>query len=115
MKTLIAYCGLDCATCSAYIATQKNDNNERKKVAEEWSKTYNANIKPEDINCDGCTSDSTRLFNYPKECKIRKCGIEKGVENCAGCSEYACNQLKEFFKMVPSAETTLNKIRKQNS
>lgn len=105
---MIAYCGINCRECPAYIATQKNDDNERKKVAEEWQKAFNPNIKPEDINCDGCTSNSTRLFNYCKECKIRLCGIEKKVANCAYCPEYTCDKLTEFFKIVPNAKTTLD-------
>jgi len=111
MKTLIAYCGINCAECPAYIATQKNDDEARKKVAEEWQKMFNPNIKTEDINCDSCTSQTSRHFSYCSECKIRKCGMEKKVENCAYCQEYACDKLNEFFKMVPNAQTTLDKIR----
>jgi hypothetical protein len=109
---MIAYCGINCSECPAYIATQKNDNEARKKVAEEWQKAFNPNIKPEDINCDGCTSNSARLFNYCKECKIRLCGIEKKVENCAYCNEYTCEKLAKFFEMAPKVKETLDNIRK---
>lgn len=108
---MIAYCGINCGECLAYIATQKNDDNERKKVAEQWAKQYNPNITAKDINCDGCTSNSTRLFNYCKECKIRLCGIEKKVENCAYCGEYVCTNLTEFFKMAPKCKTVLDSIK----
>ena len=39
MKQLIAYCGLDCEKCDAYIATQNNDQALREKTARpsEWS------------------------------------------------------------------------------
>ena len=37
MNDYIAYCGLDCETCEARLATVKNDNELRRKVAEEWS------------------------------------------------------------------------------
>ena len=55
--------------CSAFLATQKNDEDEIKKVAEikkfaeMWSKQYNADIKAEDVNCDGCLSEGKRLFS----------------------------------------------------
>ena len=38
MEKIIAYCGLICSECPAYIATQKDSDEERKKVAEKWSK-----------------------------------------------------------------------------
>ncbi len=112
MNNLIAYCGLNCAECPAYIATQTNDDTKRKQVAEEWQKAFNPDIKPEDINCDGCTSKSTRLFSHCLECKVRLCGIEKGVENCAYCPDYACDILKEYFKMAPKMQESLDSIRK---
>ncbi len=111
MNSVIAYCGINCSECPAYIATQKNDDEARKKVAEEWQKIFNPNIKPEDINCDGCTSQTSRHFSYCSECKIRQCGMEKKVENCAYCKEYACDKLNEFFKMVPNAKVTLDAIK----
>jgi hypothetical protein len=48
---MIAYCGLDCEKCEAFIATKNNDNHLRAKVSEEWAKLYNAPIMPEHINC----------------------------------------------------------------
>ena len=110
---MIAYCGIICSDCPAYIATQKNDNKMRKETAEKWSKEYNSNFKPEDINCDGCISNSDRLIGHCLVCEIRKCGKEKGVKNCAYCNEYPCTKLSEFLKMVPKAKTTLDEIRKK--
>ena len=51
MKTYIAYCGLDCETCEARLATMHNDNELRKKIAKEWSELNHAEITPEMINC----------------------------------------------------------------
>jgi hypothetical protein len=115
MKSLIAYCGINCAECPAYIATQENDNAKRRQVAEEWQKMFNPNIKPEDINCDGCTSTGKLVFAFCNECKIRLCAIEKQVTNCAHCPSYACDQLKEFHKMMPNhkAQDNLESLRKK--
>lgn len=111
MNGLIAYCGITCSECEAYIATQENDDEKRKKVAETWSRQYKSNISQEDINCDGCSSGSTKLFSHCLVCPIRACAIEKNLENCAPCDEYACEKLREFFTFVPEAEKTLGRMR----
>jgi len=36
MKKMIAYCGLICTECPGYIATQKDSDEEREKVAKLW-------------------------------------------------------------------------------
>lgn len=112
MEKMIAFCGITCTECPAFLATQKDDDNKRRKVAEEWSKEFKAQFEPEDINCDGCLSENERLFSYCKTCEIRKCGQERGVKNCAYCNDYACEKLSKFFDMAPDAKTTLEEIRK---
>jgi hypothetical protein len=111
MEKMVAVCGLICSECPAFIATQKNDEWERRKVAETWSKDYKVDLKPADINCLGCIIDTEKLFNYCKVCEIRKCGKEKKVNNCAYCTEYACDKLSDFFKIAPIAKTNLDEIK----
>ncbi len=111
MTELIAFCGIPCHECGAYLATKNKDDNKRAEVAELWSKEYKADLKPEDINCEGCISRSDNVFNYTKICEIRKCGMEKGVENCAYCDDYACEKLEKFFEMVPDAKNRLDEIK----
>jgi len=112
MDRMVAFCGIVCTKCPAYIATQRDDDRERRKVAEQWSKTFNADITPESINCDGCLSSDGTIFNYCAVCEIRTCGMDKDVENCAHCEEYACEKLSKWFKEVPQAKRTLDGIRK---
>ena len=109
MEKMIAFCGLICTECPAFLATKDDDNDARRKTAEMWSSQYGLELKPEDINCDGCLS-SGRLWNHCNICEIRKCGQQKGLENCAHCDEYACEKLDNFFKVVPHSKTTLDKI-----
>jgi hypothetical protein len=111
MEKMMAYCGLICTDCPAFIATQNNDDEARKKVAEEWS-GHDAALKPEDINCDGCLADTERIFKFCNICEARKCGKEKGVANCAYCDDYACDKLGKIFKMAPEAKTRLDEMRK---
>ena len=111
MEKMIAFCGLTCTECPAFIATQKEDDEERRKVAQMWSKEFKVELKPEDINCDGCVADSERLLGHTKVCEIRKCGLDKKVKNCAYCDEYVCGKLTDFFKMAPQAKTALDELR----
>ena len=111
MEKMIGFCGIVCTECPGFLATQKDDDEERRKVAELWSKQYNADIKPEDVNCDGCLSESGRLIGHCKVCEVRKCGQDKSLKNCAYCDEYACEKLNKFFEMAPDAKTNLEAIR----
>jgi len=108
---MIAFCGLDCSKCEGYLATQANDDDMRVKVAKQWSAQYNADIKPEHINCDGCRPEGKKFFYCLNICEIRKCCIEKDIANCAACDMYACDKLKEFFKLAPKAKIALDKLR----
>ena len=49
MKNMIAYCGLDCERCDAYLATINDDQELRKKTAKLWAELNNAPILPEHI------------------------------------------------------------------
>ncbi len=108
---MTASCGLNCEQCEAFIATQKNDDALRAKVAEEWAKNYNAPIKPEHINCTGCKSSGVKTYYCDQLCEIRKCGIRKAVGTCADCVDYPCAVLAEMLKVAPQAKATLESLR----
>ena len=112
MEKMIAYCGLVCTECPAYLATQKDDADALEKVARQWSKQFDVSLQAEDCYCDGCQATTDRLFGYCHKCKIRACGLKTEVTNCAHCGEYACEELEGFFKMAPEAKTTLEKVRR---
>lgn len=113
MTKMIGSCGIICTECPGYLATQNDNDTERAAVAKQWAMIYNAEIKPADINCDGCYSDGSRLFSHCISCGIRKCAQEKQMENCAHCEEYACEKLDSFLKLVPAAKTVLDKIKRE--
>jgi len=112
MKKIVAFCGITCTTCKAFIATQEDDDAKRRQVAEEWSKAYNSEIRPEQINCNGCLP-GLGIHQQLHLCEIRKCGMEKEVENCAYCADYKCEKLTKFFENAPEAGKTLETIRQQ--
>jgi predicted nucleic acid binding AN1-type Zn finger protein len=114
MSRRVGYCGIVCSDCPVLIATKKNDDAERKRVANTFTKQYGKEYEPEDINCDGCTSNGKRIFSYCNVCKIRVCGKEKSVENCAYCSGYPCEKLAELFSTYSKAEDALDAIRREH-
>ncbi len=109
MTKKIAYCGLDCNECPAFIATREDDDEKRAEVATTWSQLYNHDIAPESINCDGCKSNSDRLFSHCSVCQIRKCAKDKGLATCAACDDFACDPLKDLLKMAPEAKENLSR------
>lgn len=111
MDKIIAYCGLVCSDCSAYVATQANDQEALERVAAQWREEYDApNITVESVICDGCL-DGGRKCSHCAECEIRACGVARGVANCAHCADYACEKLEKFFGFVPGARGVLDEIR----
>lgn len=111
MNKMISVCGLVCTTCPAFEATRDNDDAKRKATAEEWSKAFGNAIKPEDINCLGCLTTKGKVLSYCQVCEIRKCGMGKGVKNCAYCADYACDKLLKFFERAPQAKQNLEEVR----
>ncbi len=112
MEKMYGMCGMECSGCPAYLATQKNDDAARATVAALWSKMFHAEIKPSDINCDGCLSGSERLFGHCKNCGIRLCGMDKKLETCAQCESYSCAKLDGLLSILPkTARVNLESMR----
>ena len=87
MKKMIAYCGLDCEKCDAYLATIHNDQALRVKTAKKWTELNNVTILPEQINCEGCRVDGVKTVFCNSLCGIRQCALKRGVETCGDCNE----------------------------
>jgi len=113
MEKMVGYCGIVCSDCPVLVATRKNDDAERRRVAEIFTKQYGKEYKPEDINCDGCITDSARIFSYCNICEIRKCGREKNVKNCGFCADYPCERLSKLYAEYSKAKETLEGIRRE--
>jgi hypothetical protein len=111
MDKMIAYCGLVCTDCEAYVATQANDLAMLEKLAqrarEEWGM---ADATVESTLCDGCLANSDRMCSYCYDCAVRACGMERGMLNCAYCDDYGCDKLEAFWQMAPEARATLDGI-----
>ena len=95
MNAYFAYCGLDCETCEARIATINNDNALREKVAALWTKLNGVEITPEMINCVGCRIDGVKTPFCDSLCPIRRCALEGSGETCGACADMSkCEKLR---------------------
>jgi len=119
---MVAYCGVTCTDCQAYLATQADDREALEQAAAGWREYFDTpDITVEDILCDGCLTSDGRLTGYCRQCKIRSCAAARGVINCAHCDEYACEELERFlgvcaglegfFGFARKARATLDAIR----
>ncbi len=113
MDRIVAYCGLVCSDCPAYVATQSNDPAALERVAAQWRQEFDSpDITADSILCDGCLGvNGGRRIGYCDTCQIRACALERDVVNCAYCSEYACDKLEGFFAHAADARTVLDEIR----
>lgn len=114
-EEIVAFCGLICSECPAFLARRTNNNELRKKAVEQWS-SEDFPLEVEEINCDGCSGGEV-LFKHCTMCEVRACGSEKGVVNCAYCVEYPCGKLEGLwgFLQTPQAKEVLDNIRKAHS
>jgi len=107
MEKLIAYCGLNCAECGAYLAMKNDDQSLREKTAAEWTVIHKFAFTPDMINCVSCQGDGLQV-GYCSQCEIRKCAVAKGVANCGTCEEFTtCKTITDFHAQVPCAAKNL--------
>lgn len=139
MDNLIAYCGIDCSQCPAFIAYKNDDDELREKTSKKWSEMYKIKyqqsislidkidnqkpddssqdyknfvyeLKKEDINCEGCKAGKVHVYYCSSICNIRRCASSKNIENCAFCLDYPCQMLSDFIKDLVKAQDNLKKF-----
>jgi hypothetical protein len=115
MGEMIARCGFKCHLCLAFQENNK-DHADQIRVAKGWSKYFDLNVPAEKIRCNGCLPHDSGGLEFPdKNCPIRPCVIERGLENCAYCEDYPCERLetrmsgveevaKRFYGIIPQEE-----------
>lgn len=110
MKKLIAYCGLDCETCDAYLATIHDDQALREKTAALWARLNDAPILPEHINCEGCRASGVKTLFCSDMCQVRKCASAKRLHTCGDCPEVErCQRVGAVTANAPQALENLKK------
>ncbi len=108
-NSYLAICGLNCKTCEARLATIKNDDALRVKVAKEWSALNGVTITPEMINCDGCRAAGAKTVFCDSLCPIRQCALGKQIGTCGDCAEKAaCKTLAMITDSSAEARRNLD-------
>ena len=108
MRPNIAYCGLDCEQCDAYIATLHDDQALREKTARLWAELNHAPILPEHIHCQGCRADGAKTVFCEQLCAVRRCARQRGVDTCGDCPEMeSCPTVGAIFANAPQAKKNL--------
>ena len=112
MDKIIAFCGLDCAACEAFQATQAGDEDAKLSLLEKWRVEYDSpEMTLASLTCDGCSTGG-RTGGYCADCPVRACGIEHDVANCAYCEDYeTCSTLQDFIANIPAAKANLAAVR----
>ena len=96
MNKIIARCGCNCSKCSTYKENLKNKE-DRIRCSWGWKRYLDISLSPEKLRlCDGCQISDEKRKVYYLNCIVRKCAMENGVENCAYCSLYPCDELKNL-------------------
>ena len=89
MKKMIAYCGLDCEKCDAYIATINDDQTLR----------------------EGCRADGVKTVFCDSLCEIRRCALKKNVTTCGDCTLLgSCGTVGKIHANDPQALANLKEI-----
>ncbi|UCE27222.1 MAG: DUF3795 domain-containing protein [Candidatus Coatesbacteria bacterium] len=99
MDDLFAKCGANCGRCPSYRENLVTDK-DRRRCSEGWRTYVGANFKPEKLlTCEGCQEpyreDIVRY--YKRGCIVSKCAEYNGVETCANCSAYPCDELRNIY------------------
>ncbi|MBN2212880.1 MAG: DUF3795 domain-containing protein [Bacteroidales bacterium] len=99
MNAFIAKCGCNCAACPTY-----KDNiqtiGQRTACSSGWGMYLGIRLSPEKLRaCDGCSLPDSERKTYYLNCKVRKCCIENGIDNCAFCSAFPCKELESVHSI----------------
>ena len=92
-EAILTRCGYRCDLCLAYAPNIAHTPSNQQKLSDGWHAYFGFRILPDEIHCDGCLNENSRLIDTA--CPVRPCVIERGLENCAQCAEYVCARLSQ--------------------
>jgi len=90
---LLAKCGCNCGHCPSYKENLRTAD-DRQRCSDGWARYTGFRLSPDRLRlCDGCQApDNENPVRY-QNCYVRKCAVKNGVETCAHCSAYPCEDV----------------------
>lgn len=101
MSLVVGKCGNWCSVCPWGYRIRTNKNQAQWDFYVEDAKKY-LGFTPTKNPCQGCQTPNGKLakdvgvHNFVRGCSARKCAFHNGFENCAFCSRYPCDKIKEM-------------------
>ncbi len=95
-KNLYGRCGCNCGQCPAFVKNARTDQ-DRQRCSDGWHMVLGVRLRPDVIHCNGCLSTKPRKKGdiLPDQgCYIRPCAIFFGIDSCAKCHAYPCEDLE---------------------
>ena len=95
-------CGLYCGVCAILMAHRDNNRKFKERllalyqggVAGKGKLPGSSSLTLDDMQCEGCLSQNP--FVYCRQCDIKDCVREKGLEGCHECSDFPCTLIETF-------------------
>ena len=107
------YCGYKCPeNCKMFLAGESSDEKLKKEAFKEWEveKKYGVSYSPEVVFCEKCKGTNDPKSIILKNCTVRGCVIEKGLESCVECKGLAACD-KELWGQFPKFKEQVLKMQ----
>ena len=95
---MMSACGVLCSECPAYHAAEQGRAHQERTV-EAWRRIYGLSEIPKRIACGGCLGPDEELFHTSRNCKARRCCLNRGLRSCAECPKTWCDDLEAAQKV----------------
>jgi len=101
MESVISKCGNQCSSCPWGVWIRRNQSDDEWDSFAEDVKVH-LGYSPAKNPCHGCQTPTENLakdvgvHNFLRGCSVRKCAFFNDFENCAYCSRYPCDKIKEL-------------------
>ncbi|MFH1906284.1 MAG: DUF3795 domain-containing protein [Chloroflexota bacterium] len=102
MEPILARCGYRCDLCLAYKPNVTRNPFNQQKLSDGWHKYFGFRLPASAICYDGCMTDNPKLID--RNCPVRPCVIEKGLDNCSQCEQYVCEKLAERLVVLDEVQ-----------
>ena len=111
---MMAACGLDCGTCEIRLAPH---DEQAARVVVDWFRGQGW-LRPDEgmeqvlarkMYCCGCLGD--RSTHWSADCWILACCVDaRGLADCSGCPEFACDRLVAWAAQNASYGAALKRL-----